>query len=253
MRTRPTSILFLGIFLAVSPAAAPAQADRPDFVLCCAGDSLMRPQPVHLRILFEQAGGRPFRVEDWSQGGQSSQTYPSFLRAREEGWKNTQPDFLILQLGTNDAGPIAAGTYGRPRFEENLKGILRSLKILAGRPDSPPRLFIATVPLFLESPNSAAKNRAITDVINPTIRAVAEETGAVLVDQFAVLENRPDLYDSDGAHPSGEGEKALARNWLRALMKARTTAIRGPHLPGFPPRLEHRSSTRRLENPAGTR
>ena len=242
MRTRPASILFLGTFLAASPAAVPAQADRPDFVLCCAGDSLMRPQPVHLRILFEQAGGRPFRVEDWSQGGQSSQTYPSFLRAREEGWKKIQPDFLILQLGTNDADPIAAGTYGRPRFEENLKGILRSLKNLAGRPDSPPRLFIATVPLFLESSNSTAKNSAITDVINPTIRAVAEETGAVLVDQFAVLENRPDLYDSDGAHPNGEGEKALARNWWRALMKTPTTGIRRAHLQGFPPGPEQRSS-----------
>jgi lysophospholipase L1-like esterase len=253
MRTRPASILFLGIFLAASSAVASSQPGRPELILSCAGDSLMRPQPVHLRILFEQAGGRPFRVEDWSQGGQSSQTYPSFLRAREEGWKNVRPDFLILQLGTNDAGPIAAGTYGRARFEENLKGILRSLKNLAGKPDSPPRLFIATVPLFLESPNSAAKNRAITDVINPTIRAVAEETGVVLVDQYAVLENRPDLYDSDGAHPNGEGEKALARNWLRALLKTPTTAVRRAHPQGFPPGPEHRSFIGWKENPAGTR
>jgi len=84
------AILFSAVLLAGS--YGPEPQENPPLVICCAGDSIMRPVPVHLRPLLKAESGRPFQVRDWAQGGQSSETYPAFLRQRWENWKTVRPE-----------------------------------------------------------------------------------------------------------------------------------------------------------------
>jgi len=179
----------------------------------------MRPVPVHLRPLLKVESKRAFQVKDWAQGGQTSETYPAFIRQHWENWKTVRPDFIIIQIGTNDALPILQGKYGPDRLEENLTGIVRTFKSLGGGSSPVPRILIATAPLFRGTQDYEEKNRIIRTSINPLIRKISEREGVALVDNYSVLEGKPDLYDPDGVHPNSDGEKAIARNWLRAIKK----------------------------------
>jgi len=211
--------IILAFAILGGPHNGPGQEGAPPIVICCAGDSIMRPVPVHLRLLLKEESKRPFQVKDWAQGGQSSETYPSFLRQRWENWKNVRPDFIIIQLGTNDALPIFQSKYGRDRFEENLTGIIRTFKSLRGGISLAPRILMATTLLFKGTPDYEKKNWIIQTMINPAIRKIAEQEGTALVDNFSVMAGRPDFYDPDGVHPNTEGEKAIAHNWLSAIKK----------------------------------
>ena len=218
------AILF-SLALLAGPEGRGSQ-ENPPLVICCAGDSLMRPVPVHLRPLLKTETKRPFQVRDWAQGGQTSETYPAFLRQHWENWKSVRPDFIIIQIGTNDALPILQGKYDPDRFEENLRGIVRTFKGLNGGSGPGPLVLMATAPPFRGTQDFEEKNRIIRSSINPIIRKIAEHEGAALVDNGSILEGRPDLYDPDGVHPSPDGEKAIARNWLRAIKKEWTGTLR---------------------------
>ena len=56
---------------------------------------------------------------------------------------------------------------------------------------------------------------------------IAAAEGAILVDQYSILKNRPDYYDPDCVHPNTAGEIALAGNWLRALRASLDFYLRG--------------------------
>ncbi len=200
--------------------AVPAVSRAPGpLVVCCAGDSLMRPIPAHLRDLAP-ASGLSLEIREWAQGGLNTETYPSFYRRLLPEWEGKACDAILLQLGTNDAIPLLEERWGPAEFRDRLTGILAEFKKYPGRLRPRPVLFLATVPLFCDRPESAARNRIVETVINPLIREIARAEGAVLVDSGAVLDHRFALYDPDCVHPGPEGERALALSWLAALRRA---------------------------------
>jgi lysophospholipase L1-like esterase len=186
------------------------------FTICCAGDSLMRPIPVHLRAIAA-ASGESVDIREWAQGGLNADTYRGFFRENLSSWTGTRSEAVLLQLGTNDAGPILEGRETAEEFRARLGEILKGFKAFEGVRRPRPALLVATVPRFCENPESAAKNRIVETVINPIIREVAAAEGATVVDNHAVLLGQPALYDPDCVHPNSAGERALAQNWWRAL------------------------------------
>ncbi len=216
---RRSGLLRVVAFCAALPALPAVSRPPGPLVVCCAGDSLMRPIPAHLRALAP-ASGLPLEIREWAQGGLNTETYPSFYRRLLPEWEGRACDAILLQLGTNDAVPLLEKRWDAAEFRDRMTRILAEFKKYPGRLRPRPMLFLATVPLFCDRPESAAKNRIVETVINPLIRDIALAEGAVLVDNAAVLNHRPALYDPDCVHPAPEGEKALARNWLAALGRA---------------------------------
>ncbi len=198
--------LFSGI--ALFPVTSPKR-----LTIVCAGDSLMRPMPVHLRRLWPSSR---FRLRDWAQGGLSSATYLSFFLQHPD-WRRERVDFILLQLGTNDVSLIMKQEEDASSFYHNLRAIVRHYQKLKSNFFRRPQILIATVPLFSGLEVEAARNEIVEKIVNPNIRILAQKEGLILVDQYAVLMNRPELYDPDGVHPNPEGERALARNWRRAV------------------------------------
>ncbi|MBM3293334.1 MAG: SGNH/GDSL hydrolase family protein [Candidatus Aminicenantes bacterium] len=184
--------------------------------VCCAGDSLMQPIPVHLRAIAS-AAGENLRIVEMARGGLSTDTYRGFFRQSLEEGRNARFLAVLLQLGTNDVLPILEGRETPEDFRERFREILAGFRKL-GAPGRPrPALLVATIPRFCENPESEAKNEIVESVLNPIVREVAAAAGAAVVDNHAVLRDRPDLYDPDGVHPNGAGERALAENWWRTL------------------------------------
>lgn len=207
-----TALLVLGLGLV--PCCG--QSDRPPLVICCAGDSLMRPMPHYFRQLLPSLSPN-FVIEEWAQGGLGSATYQSFYNQHAERWRRVAPDFILLQIGTNDAAPLAEGRSSPDDFQANLTAIIREFQSYRNPAGKAALVLVATVPLFSDDPVHAGKNQMVKDIINPAIRRAAESAGALLADNFSVLNGKPELYDPDGVHPNVQGEEALAKNWVKAM------------------------------------
>ena len=203
------------VFLAVVIAGGALRGDEP-LTICCAGDSLMRPIPAHLRAIAA-AQNIALDIREWAQGGLNSDTYRSFFRRNEGRWTGTRCDAILLQLGTNDVVPLLEGRTTAAEVRARIREILAVFAKFEGRRRPRPLILMATVPRFCESLESAAKNEAVESTVNPILKEAAAAEGAVLVDSHAVLLNRPDLFDPDCVHPNAAGERALAENWWRVI------------------------------------
>jgi len=194
------------------------QKEKVYLTICCAGDSLMRPVPHHLRSLLNASKDK-VEIRNWAQGGLTSESYRSFFVRHYPDWKKIRSDFILLQLGTNDVFPLLEGRYTLAQFKENMSSIIEELRKFKGSKNRHPRILIASVPLFCYEIASPEKNSCVEDRINPAIQEIAEKEEVIFVDNYSVLRNRCDLYDPDGVHPNRDGERALARNWLSSIRK----------------------------------
>jgi len=189
------------------------QNDKSELTICCAGDSLMRPIPYHLKEMLKVPKTK-IDIRDWSQGGLSSVTYRIFFTRHYLRWRKTRPDFILIQLGTNDVIPLLKDRYQMADFKKNLNTIIKNFKGFKGNGYKRPRIFLASVPLFYGESSSKEKNRLVQKEINPAIKEIAIKEKLFYVDNFSILVNETHLYSPDGVHPNSSGEKALAKNWL---------------------------------------
>ena len=202
--------------LPLSPATASKPSSVP--VICCAGDSLMRPIPTRLYELTRFSPGA-FVLKDWAQGGLSSETYLAFFERRAAARTPVRPDLILLQLGTNDARPLREGRLRPEDFERHIRAVIQRFREFRDRTGRPPRILVASAIPFHDA-DAAAKNEILLKVVNPALRRIAADEGLTFVDNHAVLDGRPDLYDPDGVHPNPRGEKRLARHWLHWIRQA---------------------------------
>ncbi len=208
---RVSVLLLLPFFVAVCVAPP-----RGVIVLCC-GDSITAGgYPHYLQRLFAADGIRA-RVLNRGRSGNRSAEYLSFLGHNEAELRGLKPDFILLQLGTNDVRTDLDRTP-TPEFEANMREILRRLREFRGRDGKPSRILLGSIPPVPEGRVVAFDQESrlrVTTEINPAIRRLAESAGLPFVDNFAIFPGRPDLLSD--VHPSREGYKALAAGWYRAL------------------------------------
>jgi lysophospholipase L1-like esterase len=208
-----------GLFLAaaVLPALFCSRA-RPGFIILCAGDSLTAqgyPQP--LRRMIGREAGVAVKVLNRGRSGNTSGEYLRYIRNRTASLAALHPDFILLQLGTNDVR-IDADRTSVADFEKNMRGIIGILRGFRSRADRPPVIFLGLIPPVPEGagfPFSRESGRRVREEINPALLRLAAELGTPLVDNYSLYVSRPDLLPD--VHPNREGYRELARNWFRAL------------------------------------
>ncbi len=204
-----------------------AEKGRDELVIGCVGDSLMRPIPSHLKKLMKSVKGRIVFVE-WARGGMTARSYLDFYERRFHQGRAQRPDFVIIQLGTNDARGLVEGDFALDEFEADLKGIIEEFKSYSNGKGEPSQILIATVPLW-NGDKYRQMNSFIHGTLNPSIEIIAKEKGIYLVDNYRILNNRPHLYSPDGVHPNEIGERALAQNWLIAIRKVSRVSMSTRH------------------------
>jgi len=139
------------------------------------------------------------------------------------------PDFVLLQLGTNDVRVDGDHTPA-DTFADNMRKIIGLFRGFTDRRGESARILLATIPPLPErysfpfGPESAGR---VVREINPLIRKIAAEEQLALVDNYGLFLRSPELLP--GVHPSSEGYRLLAGNWYDALK---------PLLPGIEVSLE---------------
>ncbi len=208
---RHSILLLLPLFISV------CSSSPRGLIVLCAGDSITaEAYPHFLQRLFNDAGMKA-RVLNYGRSGFTSGEYLGFLEKNREKLAAERPDFVLLQLGTND---VRADVDNTPAdvFARNMKRIIAIFRGFRSRADKTPQVLLATVPPVPDGtplPFSPESSRRVTEDINPGVRALSAEDGIPLVDNYSLFRENPGLLP--GVHPSREGYQRLAENWFSAL------------------------------------
>jgi lysophospholipase L1-like esterase len=208
-----TYILLLLCMLFISYCSSTPQG----FIILCVGDSITAADyPRFLQRRFDQAGILT-KVINCGRTGNTSGEYLAFLRKNTAHFSEERPDFVLIQLGTNDLREDLDFTT-TAQFAENMKNIIDIFDGFKTRSGNSPRCLIATIPPIPETssfPFTEDSKRRLTEEINPTIKQIADSRGLVLVDNYTILLDQPLLLPD--VHPSREGYIQIARNWYNSL------------------------------------
>jgi lysophospholipase L1-like esterase len=222
MNAKKKSILVMGIglILLISVLEHSCSSPPTGTIILCAGDSITEiGYPEFLGRILKKEGIRA-KVLNQGKRGYNSKEYLTFLKRNKAAIRDDLPDFICLQLGTNDVRTDHDNTSA-DEFYANMKEIIRYFRDIKTRAGKNPRILVATVPPIPNStpfPFSHLSAERVTQEINPLIRKLAQEEKLMLVDNYTVFLRSPDLLPD--VHPSDQGYQALAQNWFAALKEA---------------------------------
>ncbi len=185
-------------------------------IILCAGDSLTFAYSPFLDKVLRREGIRA-RILNYGQPGYTSGEYLTFLGKNKDKMAGEKPDFILLQLGTNDVR-IDYDSTSREQFSLNVKKIIEIFRKFKNNSGEKTCLLLATIPPIPETisyPFSPKSSLRVNEEINPAIKEIAKEEGIPLVDNYTLFLNSPSLLPE--VHPSREGYWRLAWNWYFAL------------------------------------
>ncbi|MGB8951928.1 MAG: SGNH/GDSL hydrolase family protein [Candidatus Aminicenantales bacterium] len=186
-------------------------------IILCAGDSITaEAYPHFLQRILNKEGFRA-RVLNYGRSGNTSGEYLSFLEKNRDRMKAKLPDYILLQLGTND---VRADLDFTPLdvFKSNMRKIIRIFRGFRNRTGKTAELFMSSIPPVPQNtpfPFTRESVARVTSEINPAIEAICLEEKVHFVDNYALFLNEPSLLP--GVHPSREGYLRLAQNWFQFL------------------------------------
>ncbi len=214
IRSFPRKITWLLILLLFFPFCS---SSPQGFIVLCAGDSITAADyPRFLQRRFDQ-DGILVKVLNYGRSGDTSGEYLAFLKKNTQILSKEHPDFILIQLGTNDLREDQDNTSAT-QFSANMKDIINIFSGFKTRSGKAPQSLIATIPPIPEnspSPFTEKSHRRVRDEINPIIRQIADDQGLVLVDNYTLLLDQSHLLPE--VHPSREGYRQIALNWYNSL------------------------------------
>lgn len=210
-RTVPL-FFFLTISLFLSCSSPPQ-----GYVILCAGDSITEQGYTRfLQRMLNREGIRA-RVLNYGKSGYTSGEYLNFLKENESELAEDRPDFILVQLGTNDVREDYDSTSAR-QFYTQMKEIISIFQRFRSRSDKASRIFLALIPPIPEGipfPFTGNSTKRVPREINPLIHQICTEEHVSLVDNYSLFLGSPHLLPE--IHPSEQGYRALAQNWFEAL------------------------------------
>jgi lysophospholipase L1-like esterase len=157
------------------------------------------------------------KILNYGRSGYTSGEYLNFLKKNKETLKTECPDFVLLQLGTNDVR-LDADSTPSATFKANMKKIVEIFRTFKNRQGKETIILLATIPPIPEGspfPFSSDSAKRVRDEINPVIRNTCEEERILMVDNYSLFLHS--LFLLPEVHPNQEGYRALAQNWYRFL------------------------------------
>ncbi len=191
---------------------------RPErIIILCAGDSITEAAyPRQLRRLLIRDGYR-VRVHNLGRRGNNSREYLEFLEERKKELARLQPDLILLQLGTNDVRGDSDFTSA-VEFDRTMRRIIALFEEFSTRKGKKSKILLGTIPPLPENlppPFVRESSARVVEEINPLLKRIAAERNLLLVDNYKLFLEHPELLA--GIHPTDEGYRALAENWYRHL------------------------------------
>lgn len=209
------SLVILLVFFILHETFRQVKVSQNKTVILCAGDSLTKGgYPEKLKLLFLQNGYRGIVVVNLGRGGHTSGEYGHFLQ-KNNSWQKPFPDWVLIQLGTNDVRIDSDHTSGQD-FEKNMEKIIEFFKKEAVQRNRNINIVLATIPPVVASRNfDQTSIKRVTQEINPIIKNLAKQHNLFLVDNYQLfIKNSKELPE---IHPTSKGYQLMAENWFQLL------------------------------------
>ncbi len=194
------------------------KSSSPSYIILCAGDSLTKQgYPPYLGRLLRQRGIR-VKIYNCGRDGHNSREYLIYLKNNEAALKALKPDFILLELGTNDVR-LDSDYTSLESFRSNMTEIIRIFSRFKTRWGKRTRVIIGLVPPIppeVPFPFSFESARRVEEEINPILLALAEEYNFPVVDHWRLFKEKMELLSQ--VHPTPEGYREMAKAWLEVLL-----------------------------------
>lgn len=123
------------------------------------------------------------------------------------GSLNSDPDIVVLMLGTNDA---KYNNWDQHSYETGLETLVKSYQNLPSKPI----VYLMRCPYCYPISESGEMEyninaKTVYFKLGPSIDTVAEKTGVDVIDLYTVTQNKEDLY-TDGVHFNVEGYSVIS-------------------------------------------
>lgn len=236
-----TTLLFLALLL--TGALPPAQAVEPNSPInpadyaapvkvACVGDSITAGLYINVSVdcfpqQLQRMLGSQWVVGNYGNSGKTLMTGTitggdSYQATREfTNAKNSNPDVVIIMLGTNDTKYWAS----KSSFIPDYKNMIGQFKALP----SHPRIFICRPP-YVPGTGNLGITQPPLDEQMPMLESIARDESVGLIDNQSIFFGHEELFASDKIHPIVPGAFAIAKAIYSALTGSSFTGSLDPYL-----------------------
>lgn len=208
----------IGVFFSAgwSERIAPEDYREPVHVYCM-GDSITQGSGIEEEEREEKS--YPGRLQQYLGAGYEVTNYGvsgrTMIDIPEKWYRNTgyielveaqSPDIVTIMLGTNDS---KAGNWNAEAYKSQYVAMVEELQEI---PSSPRIYIMAPLRAFPREDGEiiyGIDNDVIKGEIHRIVEEVADETGARMIDLYAVTDGHPE-YFADGVHCNEAGYEVLA-------------------------------------------
>jgi acyl-CoA thioesterase-1 len=212
------AVVVLAVLTASFLRAADAPSTQPALKIACVGDSITYgsgtkdPKSDSYPAQLQKLLGEKYLVSNFGVGGATMLKKGNKPYWKEENFddaKEVAPDIVVIKLGTNDSKP--ENWKFKDEFKANLTEMVDQFAAL---PSHPTIWLCHPVPAF--PGNWGIRDQVIHEEIIPMIDAVSKEKKLKVIDLYAALSGKPELFP-DTVHPNNAGARLIALEVFRSL------------------------------------
>ena len=183
-----------------------------DTKIICIGDSITEGLGVASQDSYpsqlQAKLGDDYAVVNYGRSGRTVNSKGDAPYINESYYKqalSSEPDIVIIMLGTNDSKPHNWTQALQATFKSDYKNLVQSFVDLPNNP----KVYIVT-PIGAILDNFGIRESIIAPQIRPQIREVAAELNLPVIEFESVLEGNKSYYLGDGIHPSRSGYDVMS-------------------------------------------
>lgn len=217
MKHRLPSLLSLFAAALLTPALHAAEA-KP-LRVACVGDSItfgagveQRDQNNYPKVLGELLGTR-YETRNFGRSGATllKQGDLPYWKTKEfEAATNSQPDIVVIKLGTNDSKPQNWDQH-KAEFAADARALVTHFQGLPTKP----KIFVC-LPVPVYETKWGINEPVVKGQVIPLLQQLAKDMKLPTIDLYTALSAKPELFP-DKIHPNAAGAKLIAEAVAKAL------------------------------------
>ncbi len=210
--------ILLATLLTLATAGLSFSADK--IKVACVGDSITEGAGVkdpknRYPAQLSELLGESYDVKNFGNSGSTMLDNGDKPYKKQKSYTDSVafiPDIVVIKLGTNDSKP--QNWAKKDGFAASMKSLVEAF--LKANPKA--KVFLCyPVPVIAQG-NFGIRDEIVKNEIIPLIKQTAEEMKLSIIDLYAALDGKPELFP-DRVHPNDDGAKLIAKTVCEALKK----------------------------------